>query len=492
MTAQKVLIIGAGIGGLAAAALLAKNGYNVEVIEKNEEAGGRARVWKTEGFVFDMGPSWYLMPEIFENFFAQFDKSVADYYELIRLDPNYRIFFGTDDVVDISADLEPNLETFDSFEERGGEKLQKYLDKAEETYNFMMDGIMYQDLSSIWSMFSPKLMKAGQKLHILSNIDKWVRKFFKSDRARKILEYPIVFLGGNPTNTPALYSIISHIDYNLGVWYPRGGLGMIPEGLMKLADSYGATFRFGVDATHINIKNGQAHQVQTSEGVIDADLVIVNADYPFSEMELLDTKYQTYPAKYWDKKIIAPSAFVLYLGIDRKLPQLTHHNCFLEYDWVKHFNQIFDQPAWPDEPAYYVCCPSRYDSSVAPKGKENIFVTVPISPGIEDIPQIREKYFTKIITHMEESIGESFQDSITVKRVFALNDFANDYHAYKGTAVGLTHTFRQSAFFRPRHKSKKVKNLYYTGQYTHPGIGVPMALVSSQIVADQLAKEQSP
>lgn len=486
---QKILIIGAGVGGLAAAALLARNGYDVEVIEKNAKIGGRARVWETEGFVFDMGPSWYLMPEIFENFFAVFNKSVADYYELLRLDPNYRIFFNTDDIVDISADLEPNLSTFEGFEQGGADKLQEYLNRSKETYEYMMKGIMYKDLSSLWSIFSPKLMKAGRKLHILSNIDKYVKKFFKSDRARKILEYPIVFLGGNPKNTPALYSIISHIDYNLGVWYPLGGIGKIPESLMKLGKEHGAEYRMGVEATHIAVKKRLAHRVETTHDHIDADLVIVNADYPFSETQLLDSQYQTYPTKYWEKKTIAPSAFVLYLGVDRKLDQLTHHNVFLEYDWVQHFDQIFEKPAWPDKPAYYVCCPSRYDPSVAPNGKENIFVTVPISPGIEDTPQIREQYYNKIIGHMEKLIGESFRDSISVKRIFALNDFTQDYHAYKGTAVGLTHTFRQSAFFRPRHKSKKVKNLFYTGQYTHPGIGVPMALVSSQIIAKQIMKE---
>lgn len=486
MTSKKIVVIGAGVGGLSAAALLAKHGFEVQVIEKTEEPGGRARVWNNEGFVFDMGPSWYLMPEIFENYFAEFGKSVADFYKLLRLDPNYRIFFDSDDIVEITADLETNLETFERLEPGGAAKLQEYLDKAKETYEYMMKGIMYKDLSSFWSMFSPKLMRAGSKLHILSNIDKWVRKFFSSDRARKILEYPIVFLGGNPKNTPALYSIISHIDYNLGVWYPLGGIGMIPEALMQLATAHGVQVHFGVEATKIEVANSQAERVHTNHGIIDTDLVIVNADYPFAETSLLDRKYQTYPQTYWEKKIIAPSAFVLYLGIDKKLDQLTHHNVFLEYDWVQHFDQIFDAPAWPDKPAYYVCCPSRFDTMVAPKGKENIFVTVPISPGIEDTPRLREAYFDKVVGHMEKLIGESLRDSLIVKRIFSLNDFAQDYNAYKGTAVGLTHTFRQSAFFRPRHRSKKVKNLYYSGQYTHPGIGVPMVMVSSQIIAEQI------
>ncbi|NWF96051.1 MAG: phytoene desaturase [Candidatus Thorarchaeota archaeon] len=484
---MKAIVIGAGIGGLSSAALLAKRGYDVTVLEKNQDLGGRARVWNKDGFVYDMGPSWYLMPEIFDHFFSAFGRRTEDFYKLIRLNPSYRIFFA-DETVDISANLEDNMALFDRLEEHGAEKLQRYLKQAREKYEYLMKGLMYEDLAGIRAMFSPRLMSAGRKLSILSNIDKISRKYFTSERARKILQYSIVFLGGNPKNTPALYSMISHIDFNLGVWYPYGGIGKIVDATEQLAREHGAEIRTSVEVTGIHVERGRARWVATSEGNVEADLFVSNADYPHTETQLLDRKWQTYPTQYWEKKTIAPSAFVLYLGFDKKIDVLTHHNVILYHDWVRHFEQIFEEPAWPDEPAYYLSCPSRMDDTVAPAGKENIFVTIPLSPGIEDTPEIRERYFQKVLAHMETVLKTDLKDHLVVKRVFSVNDFAEDYNAYKGTAVGLTHTFSQSAFFRPRHRSKKVRNLYYVGQYTHPGIGVPMALISAEIVADLVTK----
>lgn len=485
---MKVGVIGAGIGGLSLAALLGKRGYNVTVFEKNKTLGGRARVWKQDDFVFDQGPSWYLMPEIFDHFFEHFDRKTEDFYKLIRLDPSYRIFFP-DEIIDISANLKENMDLFERLEENGAEKLEKYLKQAQTKYDYLLEGLMYQDLAGIMAMFNPKLMAAGWKLSILSNMDKLMKKYFDNERARKILQYSIVFLGGNPKNTPALYSMISHIDFNLGVWYPYGGLGKIVDAAESLSKEYGVEILTETEVKGIVVEDKKVTKIETDKEVFELDVIASNADYPFTETQLLEKPHQTYPVNYWEKKIIAPSAFVLYLGINKKLDSLTHHNVILDHDWVKHFEQIFEKPSWPEEPAYYLCCPSRKDDSVAPPGYENIFVTIPISPGIEDTPEIREVYFKKIINHMEKIIGENISDHLIVKRIFSLNDFASDYNAYKGTAVGLTHTFSQSAFFRPRHKSKKLKNLYYAGQYTHPGIGVPMALISSEIVADLITKD---
>ncbi|UCE10954.1 MAG: phytoene desaturase [Candidatus Thorarchaeota archaeon] len=485
---MRTIIIGAGVGGLSTAALLARDGHDVLVLEKNKELGGRARIWRKDGFLFDMGPSWYLMPEIFDHFFANFGRKTEDFYKLTRLDPSYRIFFP-DEVIDISANLEDNMELFERLEENGADKLSQYLSQAKVKYEYLLDGLMYEDLAGLRSMFSPRLMAAGWKLSILSNIDKLTKKYFDSERARKILQYSIVFLGGNPKNTPALYSMISHIDFNLGVWYPLGGLGEIVKALQRLTEDHGGRIELGKEVTEIEVVDRKAVGVRSSDDFFEADAVVSNADYAHTEIDLLEKEFQTYPRDYWEKKTIAPSAFVMYLGLAKKIENLTHHNVILDHDWIRHFEQIFEKPSWPDEPAYYLCCPSKMDSSVAPPDCENIFVTVPISPGVEDTPTIREAYYDKMVTHMEKVLSTPIRDSIIAKRIYTLNDFSHDYNAYKGTAVGLTHTFSQSAFFRPRHKSKKVKNLYYTGQYTHPGIGVPMALISSEIVAGLIKKD---
>jgi len=482
---MKVVIIGAGFGGLSAAALLAKDGFEVTVVEKNEQPGGRASIHKDKGFTFDMGPSWYLMPDVYENFFAEFDKKPEDVFDdLHRLDPAYRIFFGKEKVIDIFADLEKNFELFDQLEENGGEKLRKYLDHAEKNYEAALQDLIYRDYHSIFDIFSWKMMKAGLKFSIFSNLDSFVRKRFESDEARKILEYSIGFLGGAPTNTPAMYYIMNHIDLNMGVWFPEGGMGGVVDVIYKLAQSYGAKFKFNQPATKIEVENKHAKRVVTEKETLDADIVLVNADYAHSELELLDKRYRTYSEKYWDKRKIAPSAVLLYLGFDKQLRNLQHHNLYLQVNWEPHFKTLFNDPRWPEEPCIYICCPTKTDSSVAPKGCENIFILVPVASDLDDTDGVREKYLKWSMKLLEKITGEKLQEHLIVKRIFSHRDFKSNYNAYKGTALGLAHTLRQTAIFRPQHKSKKLKNLYYTGHYNHPGIGVPMVIISSQIVAD--------
>ncbi len=489
---MKVVIIGAGFGGLSAAALLAKDGFEVTVVEKNEQPGGRASIHKDKGFTFDMGPSWYLMPDVYENFFAEFDKKPEDVFDdLHRLDPAYRIFFGKEKVIDIFADLEKNFELFDQLEENGGEKLRKYLDHAEKNYEAALQDLIYRDYHSIFDIFSWKMMKAGLKFSIFSNLDSFVRKRFESDEARKILEYSIGFLGGAPTNTPAMYYIMNHIDLNMGVWFPEGGMGGVVDVIYKLAQSYGAKFKFNQPATKIEVENKHAKRVVTEKETLDADIVLVNADYAHSELELLDKRYRTYSEKYWDTRVLAPSAMVAYVGVNKKVENLAHHTLFLDEDWDKGFDVLFDpkKAAWPETPSYYVNVPSKSSSGFAPEHGETLFILIPLAPGLEDTEALRENFFNKIFLDLEEKLGEPLRDFVVTKRIFCINDFAERYNAYKGTALGLSHTMRQTAWWRPSHRSKKVKNLYYTGAYTHPGIGVPMTLISSQIVREELQKK---
>ena len=440
-----------------------------------------------------MGPSWYLMPNVFEEFYKNLNSKPEDHFELQRLDPSYRIFFGKDNIIDIYADMEKNLEVFDKLEENGGTKLKDYLKGAEEKYKTAMDGLIYQDYGSIFDFFNLNLLKQGAKLDIFRNLDDLVKKHFDSDEARKILEYSIGFLGGSPKITPAIYQLMSYVDFIEGVWFPKGGIHKVAESIYNIAKENGTKFKFNTEITKIEVKDGRAKYLKVDGNKFPTDLVIVNGDYPYTELNLLDEEYRTYNQKYWDKKIFAPSAFVAYVGIDKKIDSLLHHSLFLDEDWAANFDEIFDSEnkTWPKNPSYYVNIPSKTDPQMAPEGGETLFILVPLAPGLKDTEELREKFYDKIMGNLESMVGENIRDHIVTKRIFAVNDYREDYNAYKGTALSLVHTLRQTALWRPRHKSKKVNNLFYTGQYTHPGIGVPMTLISSQIVANLIENEHT-
>jgi len=490
MEQKSIIVIGSGFGGLSAAALLAKDGHKVKVIEKNEQPGGRASVYKIKGFTFDMGPSWYLMPDVFEKFFGEFGEKPENYLQLKRLDPAYRVFFSKEDIVDISSDLNKNKELFEKLEKGGSQKLSEYLDKSEYQYNIAMNDFIYKDYKHFTDFLKPKLIVEGTKLHMFDKLDNYAKRFFLSDKIRKILEYTIVFLGGSPYDSPALYSLMSHVDFNLGVWFPiGGGIGQLVEAMVKIAEKYNVDFEFNNPVKKIIVKNGIVKGVETQKGIYDADIVIANADYPYVETTLLEKEYISYNNKYWDKKKIAPSAFLMYLGLNKKLKSLTHHNLYFDSNWENHFDEIFHNPKWPDNPSYYVSCTSKTDKTVAPKDCENVFILVPVAPDLNDTDEIRDKYSDKILKHLENLTGEKIINSIIYKKIFTHRDFSDRYNAYKGTALGLAHTLKQTAVFRPSHNSKKVKNLYYTGHYNHPGIGVPMVIISSQILAEEIKKK---
>ncbi len=485
-----IVIIGSGFGGLSSAALLAKDGHKVTVLEKNDMPGGRARVWKKDGFVFDMGPSWYMMPEIFDNYFAKFNKKTSDYYSIKRLDPSYRVFFGKDDFVDIPTDVNKTKALFESIEAGSGQKLQEYLDQAKYQYEVSMKEFIYKDYNSIFDLFNWRMLSEGRKLHVFDTLAKFTRRYFKSEKLRKILEYSMVFLGGAPNNTPAIYSVINHADLNLGVWYPMGGFGKVVESFVKLGDQFGVKYIYNSPVTDFEYKDNKIVSVKCGDRFYDADVVINNADYYHMDQQLLDPKFRDYSPTYWGKRTVAPSAFILYVGLNKKLKNIDHHTLFLDEDWVEHFNTIFSNPDWPQHPSYYVCSPSVSDPSVAPEGYENLFFLAPIASGLEDNEEIHKHLKENIYSRFENITGQNIRDSIVVERIFSGQDFTESYNAFKGTGLSLAHTLMQTAYFRPRMRSKKLSNLYHVGHYTQPGVGVPMVVISGEIVANKILNEQ--
>jgi len=486
--AKEVIVIGSGFAGLSAATSLAQQGYDVTILEKNSVPGGRARQFKAEGFTFDMGPSWYWMPDVFEQYFARFNKKPSDYYDLVRLDPSYSIFFGKNDVMEVPAKLDDLYAMFDRYEPGSSKNLKKFLDEAEYKYRVGMSEFVQKPSHSIMEFADWRIVASLFRLQMFSSISTSIHKLFKNEQLIQMLEFPVLFLGATPENTPAMYSLMNYADIALGTWYPMGGMFKIIEGMVKLAEEMGVKILLNQEVKSIQVPNGHANKVITADAAYDADIVVGGADYHHVEQQLLPERSRQYTEKYWDKRVMAPSSLLFYLGINKKLEGLHHHNLFFDEDFDQHAIEIYDQPQWPSKPLFYACAPSVTDASVAPEGCENLFLLVPLAPDLEDTEQMREKYFNIIMDRLENLTGQEIRSHIVYKRSFAHNDFKKDYHAYKGNAYGLANTLLQTAFLKPKLRSSKVKNLYYTGQLTTPGPGMPPSLISGQVVADDIAK----
>lgn len=481
---KKVAVIGGGIGGLGAAGLFAKKGYNVTVLEKNENLGGRANIFESGGFKFDMGPSWYLAPDLFEHFFNLLGERVEDHLDLVRLTPSYRIFFRNDpERVDIHSNIETDSATFEAIEPGSSEKLKAYLQQSEYQYGVATQHFMYKNYDTVFDFFNKRVMTEGQKLSVFSKMHAFVSRFFKSRKLQQVMEYTMVFLGTSPYEAPALYNLMSHMDFNQGVFYPQGGFYELIEALARVAEKNGAVLRTNAPVAEILVENGETRGVRLESGeIVDADIVISNADMWHTETKLLPQKWQSYPQKYWDKRTMAPSAFIMYLGVSEKLPNLIHHNLLFSEDWRKNFDDIYKDPKLPDEPSLYICAPSVTDPSVAPEGKENLFVLVPIASDLKMTEDEKVRYADRVLELIEKDMDlPGLREKVEYKRIYTVDNFLADYNALKGTALGLAHTIWQTAIFRPKNQSKKVKNLYYVGAGTNPGIGTQICLISSEL-----------
>jgi phytoene desaturase len=482
---KKVAIIGSGFSALAASCYLAQAGHEVTIYEKNQTIGGRARQLKRDGFTFDIGPTWYWMPDVFERFFADFGKKPSDYYSLEKLGPAYQVYFGVHDFVTIADNLDEICVTFESIEKGAGAKLQKFMAEAKSNYDIAIKDLVYNPGVSPMELITLETAKkVGQ---FFSNIRRDVRKQFKNTKLIQILEFPVLFLGAKPSDTPSFYSFMNYADFGLGTWHPKNGMYSVILAIESLAKSLGVTIETNSNVSKILVTNQTATGLIVNDQTILADVVLSGADYHHSET-LLDEQHRAYSEKFWSNQTFAPSSLLFYVGFDKKIINVEHHSLFFDVDFDAHAHSIYDDPRWPEHPLFYASFPSKTDTNSAPDGKEAAIFLIPLAPGIEDTEAIRETYFEKIITRLELLTGQELKNNIIFKNSFCVNDFINDYNSYKGNAYGLANTLLQTAFLRPKLKSKKVQHLYFTGQLTVPGPGVPPALISGKLVAELIEK----
>jgi len=490
MTKDKVVVIGAGFAGIAAATRLANQGFSVKILEKNDSAGGRARKFIADGFTFDMGPSWYWMPDVFESYFEQFGKKPNDYYKLVRLDPSYKVFFGKGDEIRMPSDIEQLKLLFESIEEGSAAKLEVFLEQAGRKYQIGIKEWVYKPGQSIWEFAQPGIINELMKLDVFHTMKKHARRFFKNEKLLRIVEFPVLFLGQTAEKIPALYSLMNYADMVLGTWYPMGGMHEIIRAMVDLAEERGVEFIYNSDVSHIKIEGDQAKSIFLKDGrEYPSDIVIAGADYHHVDSVLLPPSHRNYSNNYWEKRAMAPSSLIFYLGVDKKIEGLDHHNLFFDEPFGPHAAAIYENPIWPEKPLFYVCCPSKTDRSVAPKGMENLFVLIPLAPDLEDTDEKREEYYHLVMSRLEKLTNQSIKENVIYKRSYAHRDFVKDYNAFKGNAYGLANTLGQTALLKPKLKNKKLNNLYYTGQLTVPGPGVPPSLISGQVVAHEIIKD---
>ena len=485
---KKIAVIGSGFAGLTSAIELASLGHHVTVFEKNSTVGGRARKFQSNGFTFDMGPSWYWMPDVFDKFFARHGKKVEDYYKLLKLDPGFSVIYGKDNTINVPASFEELVALFEDIEKGSGIKLKKFLKKAEVKYKIGMDSLVYKPSHSIFEFINLKVLIGVLHLNVFSNFRSYVKKYFSDSRLTRLMEFPVLFLGATPQNTPALYSLMNYSAFSQGTFYPMGGFHEIILGLSKLAKEKGVVINCNSNVDKINVVNRKANEIIVNGEKLLFDGVIAAADYNHVEQKLLDKQFRNYSPEYWENREMSPSSLLFYVGIDKRLNNLQHHNLFFDTDFDQHANEIYDNPQWPKNPLFYLSCPSITDSSLAPEGNENLMFLIPLAPGLEDTNEMREKYFDIVLKRLKDLTGNDIQKNIIFKKSYCVNDFENDYNSFKGNAYGLANTLKQTAVLKPRMRNKKVKNLYYAGQLTVPGPGVPPSIISGQIAAIEIDK----
>ncbi|TVQ18815.1 MAG: phytoene desaturase [Spirochaetaceae bacterium] len=496
---KHVVVIGAGFGGISAAAYLAQAGYKVTVYEKNSWVGGRARVLERDGFRFDMGPSWYWMPDEHDRWFTDMGVRREDYYAIRRVDPSYKVYYGDSlpeesrNQITVPADFARAQAVFEAYEPGAGERLARFVEQAKQKYEFAMSGFIYRNFDSPFDMVNGTLLKNLLRIDLLRSYRSLINRSFSHPYLRKILEFPVVFLGSFAAKTPAVYTLMNYIDFGLGTWYPEGGFGRVVEAMKEVAESKGARFVFDTEVTRIRTEGRAAHALDlrgAGESKALANAIVANADYVHVESELLDLAHRSVSPESWNRRTFAPAVLNYYVGFNRKLDRLAHHTFFFDTDWDDHFDAVYGKRRWPDDPLFYLHIPSMTDPSCAPEGHEAMFILVPCALGLDDGEQIREHYFDRVMERMERLSGEKLRDAMVFRQTMSISEFRRDYNAHEGTAFGLGQTLFQTAYFRPMNRSKKVRNLYFAGQYTVPGTGTTMSMISGKLAAMRIEKEQ--
>jgi len=485
---SKIIVIGSGFSGLSAAAYLSAAGHDVHVFEKNESAGGRARQIKENNYVFDMGPSWYWMPDVFEKFFSDFGYQVSDFYKLKLLNPSFDVVFPQGETMSVPEKYSELARMFESIEKGSAAQLDKFMEEARFKYDTGMGSLVYKPGLSLLEFADLDLIKGTFRLQVFSSFRKHVRKFFSNPKLISLMEFPVLFLGAMPQDTPALYSLMNYAGLKLGTWYPEGGFGEVINAMMEVGKKNGAKFHFNSAIEQILVRGNKTNSIMVNGEKVDCDAIIASADYHHVESKLLPESHRNYKESYWDKKTFAPSSLIFYVGLRTRIKYLQHHTLFFDEDLELHSIEIYKDPKWPTKPLFYVCCPSQSDDSVAPEGHENLFFLMPLAPGLEDTEELREKYFKIMVDRLGKHIHEDISDHIDYKKSYCVKDFINDYNSFKGNAYGLANTLMQTANLKPSIRNKNIKNLFYTGQLTVPGPGVPPAIISGKVAAGQLLK----
>ncbi len=482
-----IAVIGSGFSGLTASAVLATEGHSVDVYEKNDQLGGRARQFGENGFKFDMGPSWYWMPDVFEEFFNKFGHTQSDFYELKKLDPGFQIIFPKNELLTVPANWNELLQTFETLESGSASKLESFIDEAEYKYRVGLGKLAYKPGMTLRELLDKDLFSGLLKLQVFTSFQKHVRSFFKHPQLIALMEFPILFLGALPKNTPALYSLMNYSGLKQGTFYPMGGFKAVTDALVQIAKEQGVQFHTNHAISSIEPVSKSLIKLHMKEEEHHFQGIVASADYHHVE-SLLSESSRNYGESYWNSRVMAPSSLIFYLGVDVKIQNLEHHNLFFDADFDGHSEDIYTHKQWPTDPLFYVCCPSKTDSSTAPAGNENLFLLMPIAPGLEDSQEMRDQFFEVMIQRLEKFTGQNIADQIVYKRAYCVKDFVEDYNSFKGNAYGLANTLKQTANLKPSIQNRRHKNLFYAGQLTVPGPGVPPAIISGQLAAKALIK----